>query len=616
MSSTAFPVNDLLRRRLQTGLTVATLTLSVASTLFLLLFILQIEFDIRAQGVLTIGLTAVYTQFLLFILVIIFIVGAVLTAFIIFLMMNQRTRDIGLIKAAGCPNRLIAGYFITELLLVSVISCVLGVVLGFLVDFAAVNLLLKTSQMPNLWCGLFVFVLFFGLTMFFGLKPISNATKISAIAALSPVNYYNPTAEKKHKTISKRGLTWKLAQRSLFRRQSANVRIIVLLSAIFVLLAISIAGSIIARDTTTVWVQGAVNKDAVVIAHSDMGMQYVNLLATFSGATVAENFDYLDAHLAIPESLTQQLKAIEGVVFDERLIFESHVFEMGNYTIIDQVTYPVGDNREGDSLIIGLNPEFFESGNLNGRTITNEHEAIIGDSLANLMYSPSGTKIARADPLVEAIKIQNTTYNIVGVTVDPTMNSIVTYVPLNALQNTLNHTSSNLIYVQIPQNIDREATISQIKNTIKAFDADLEVFTLEDTVQKNINYLAATWSTILLLPFFSMISAALCLVGYMMLAADEQRQELGVLRAVGAKPGIITSIMSIQALIVLLASFGVGITLGISITVLILMPNPVISAFTVIEISVWFFAAIVAMFVLCLYPALKLRKSAILRLMS
>jgi putative ABC transport system permease protein len=232
------------------------------------------------------------------------------------------------------------------------------------------------------------------------------------------------------------------------------------------------------------------------------------------------------------------------------------------------------------------------------------------------MYSPSGTKIARADPLVEAIKIQNTTYNIVGVTVDPTMNSIVTYVPLNALQNTLNHTSSNLIYVQIPQNIDREATISQIKNTIKAFDADLEVFTLEDTVQKNINYLAATWSTILLLPFFSMISAALCLVGYMMLAADEQRQELGVLRAVGAKPGIITSIMSIQALIVLLASFGVGITLGISITVLILMPNPVISAFTVIEISVWFFAAIVAMFVLCLYPALKLRKSAILRLMS
>ena len=38
MSSADFPANDLLGRRLQTSLTIVTLTLSVASTLFLLLF--------------------------------------------------------------------------------------------------------------------------------------------------------------------------------------------------------------------------------------------------------------------------------------------------------------------------------------------------------------------------------------------------------------------------------------------------------------------------------------------------------------------------------------------------------------------------------------------------
>ncbi len=117
MSKAAFPINDLLRRKLQTSLTITTLTLSVASTLFLLLFSSRLGFGVAsATGTLTQGLTAIFSQFILFIGVLIFAVGAVLTSFIAFLMMAQRTRDFGLIKAAGCPNSLVAGYFMTELI--------------------------------------------------------------------------------------------------------------------------------------------------------------------------------------------------------------------------------------------------------------------------------------------------------------------------------------------------------------------------------------------------------------------------------------------------------------------------------------------------------------------
>ena len=49
MSETAFPVNDLLRRRLQTGLTVVSLTVSVASTLFLLLFAVKSGSELQLQ---------------------------------------------------------------------------------------------------------------------------------------------------------------------------------------------------------------------------------------------------------------------------------------------------------------------------------------------------------------------------------------------------------------------------------------------------------------------------------------------------------------------------------------------------------------------------------------
>jgi ABC-type antimicrobial peptide transport system permease subunit len=194
MSSAGFPINDLLRRKLQTSLTIATLTLSVASTLFLLLFSNRLGLGIAsATGTLTLGLTAIFSQFNLFIVVLIFVVGAVLTSFIVFLMMAQRTRDFGLIKAAGCPNSLVAGYFMTELLIVTFLGCVLGLVFGFLMDFAAANIIFSGYALPNLWFAPLVFISFFVLAFFFGLQPLLKTSRISPIKALSTANYYGLT---------------------------------------------------------------------------------------------------------------------------------------------------------------------------------------------------------------------------------------------------------------------------------------------------------------------------------------------------------------------------------------------------------------------------------------
>jgi hypothetical protein len=112
MSETYFPVNDLLRRKLQTSLAIGSLTCSVASTLFLLLFSSRLGLGLTSasERTLTVGLSAVFYQLILFIGLLIFIVGSILTSFIVFLLMTQRTRDFGLIKAAGCPNGLGWGY--------------------------------------------------------------------------------------------------------------------------------------------------------------------------------------------------------------------------------------------------------------------------------------------------------------------------------------------------------------------------------------------------------------------------------------------------------------------------------------------------------------------------
>lgn len=168
MSKTSFPVNDLLRRRLQTGLTIASLTLCVALTVFLLLFGENIGSGIShvAEGKLTAGFSMVFSCFIAFIGLLIVVTGAVIVSFLVFVMMSQRVKDIGLMRASGCPNDLIFGYFMTELLIVTFVSCFLGAIFGILADYASVGLSsffgFQILQKPvNFWLVLLVFVLFF-----------------------------------------------------------------------------------------------------------------------------------------------------------------------------------------------------------------------------------------------------------------------------------------------------------------------------------------------------------------------------------------------------------------------------------------------------------------------
>ena len=184
MSETSFPINDLLRRRLQTGLVVTCIALCVASTIFLLLSAARIGFGISlaVEGKLTTGFSSMFSSFIVFLGILVLLVGVVMASFMVHVMMSQRTKDIGLMKAAGCPNDILFGYFITELLVVTFISCFLGVVLGVIADFASTTLFVSFSlqtqyEMPSLWLLLIIFALFFALTLVFGARPVLKVAK-------------------------------------------------------------------------------------------------------------------------------------------------------------------------------------------------------------------------------------------------------------------------------------------------------------------------------------------------------------------------------------------------------------------------------------------------------
>jgi ABC-type antimicrobial peptide transport system permease subunit len=170
--------------------------------------------------------------------------------------------------------------------------------------------------------------------------------------------------------------------------------------------------------------------------------------------------------------------------------------------------------------------------------------------------------------------------------------------------------------VELSNLTNRDAAIAQIRSIIQASDSGLDIVELNSVIEQNTGFLASNWQTIMLLPLFTLVSAALCLVGYMMLAIDEQHQEFAILRAVGAKPRIIIHILAIQSLIVLISSFATGISLGVITAWLILMANPLITSITILEITAWLLAALFGMLFLSLYPAYRLAKTSILKIMT
>jgi ABC-type antimicrobial peptide transport system permease subunit len=618
MSETSFPINDLLRRKLQTGLTIASLTLCVALTVFLLLFGENVGFEISqaAEGKLTAGLSMVFSQFIFFIALLIAITGAVIASFMIFVMMSQRTKDIGLMRASGCPNDLIFGYFMTQLLIITFTSCFLGVTLGTLANYVSTSLFnflgFQIMQKPiNFWLVLLVFVLFFVLTIIFGIKPILDVTKVEPAKAISPTYHFGFSKEPGFKVISKSSLTFKIALRSLFRRKSATIRIVLCLATVFTLITVAVAGGIIADQTTKSWVEKAVGRDTILIAHQDMCSQYKSLLSRFHEAGESSQFNYTEQEYLVSENLLNQLNAMSGIHVDARLVVEAHVKEVPGVIIDSETatTSSVGDEREGESLIVGVEPEnvlgeWFIEGDFLEKN--EEWEVMIGDSLGQKMFSM---------PLSQSILFRGRIFDVAGVCVDPINNGNVTYVSLQVLQNAMGVSRPNVVMVRV-ESANRADVLDQMEKVVEDVNPKFRAYELNEVLDENLSFLGDIWSTIMFLPLFSLIAASLCLIGYVVLAIAEQRRELGVLRALGIKPKTVTKIVSVQSFIILLSSFATGVPIGIILTLLILVPEPIITSYTVLEIAGWLLTGLLVVFVTSLYPTIKFARKPILEIMS
>jgi ABC-type antimicrobial peptide transport system permease subunit len=620
MSETFFPINDLFRRKLQTALVTASLTLSVASTMFLLLAADQIGFSLlpTTGNTLTSSFSTVVWQFVILISILISAVGGVIVTFLVSVMMRQRIRDLGLIKAVGCPNQLLFGYYFTELLTMALIGCTVGTALGVLASLGSTTIFsifgIQLIEKPlNLWIALVVFIVFLGLTLIFGVQPILATTRIEPVKAMSPSYYAGVRKEEPFKPISKFGFFAKNAFRQLIRRKYPSQKIVLCLSITFLLITVAVAGGLIASNTADAWIKQSFGSGTVLVAHRDMIMQYEGLLLKFSGANQNPQFNYTEPRYAVSQEILSILDTSPLLLgIDPRLVTWNHVREIPGVVLggSSAETITIGDHHEGDSLIIGVEPaKVLSEWRMQGSFLapSDVSEAVIGDSVARKVF---------VEPLVQEIDVGSETFGVKGVCLDPINNGYVTYVSIGHLEGIAGSVSPNIVLLGLEKSADRGEAIIGIRAMVQSVSSDFDAVDLADVISQNTEYMSYIWFSIALLPIFSLAIASLCLIGFVLVTIEEQRQEFGVFRAIGLTPRAVVKMISWQSLLTVLAGYGAGVSIGIMLTLTFLIPEPVTSLNTILYTAVLLLATFAVTFASSFYPAVKFSKESIVGTIS
>jgi len=612
MSSLAFPMKDLIRRKFQTTLTIVGLTICVATTIFLVQFGNTIGFEIFlvAEGRLTTGFSYIFTIFIILVSFLDFLAGLLITSFLVSMAMSQRVQDIGIMKATGCLTNIVFGYFAVELFIMILSSCFLGTVFGVFMYYASINALnafgfSMTDTSLNLWAIFFIFLAFMIAPNLLGGRIVARWIKVKSTDALSPSFFLVMASTGKGFISSRLGTELKMALRSLIRRKSVTVYSTLCLTAVLMLTTLTLAGGTIANQTTQNYVHRAIGKDIIAVGHRNMTTQYSKLLSQFFNPQQMQQFNYSDSRLLISESNISKLRSITGVIkIDSRFLVETTAYELPGYVIVDPGPPPkyarIGRYRSSQTLVVGIDPESaLNEWLIDGRVLneTDSYSVVIGDSLASKIFD---------EPLAQRMILYEKNFTIVGVCLDTLNRGNVVYVPINIMSELVQQSGCNLFFLKIDPS-KRVEVLSKINAT------GLEFLELNDILNEHIIFLDKIWSLIMFLPLLSLATAALCLVAYMMLLIAGQKRDFGIIRALGAKPKTVIKIVLMEILIVLAISALIGIFGGLLIALEFLIPDPIFSLNAFLSVAGWLVSTLIFLGLASLYPALKIVKEPILK---
>ena len=614
MKTVGFAFKDLKRRKFETSLTIIALSLCVAAMISTVLIaynlILTIPFSVT--GKLGGSFVNVFSGFATVIAYLSILAGAAMAYFFVSANMSRRTRDIGITLAIGSSANQALGSFTTQLLLMVMTSCLIGTGVGAVLSYFFI--VLNQGNVPssglsmNFWSISVVLFVFIAVAFFFGRIPLVKAVKVRPSEALLPYYLHGASFKSAKSPTMKLGFSFRVAYRTFLRRKTVTVSTIICLSLILSTATIAAAGTHVAAQTTQSYFRRGVGENVIAIGHVDIVDQYEFFLDKPSQTQEKTTVDYLDSKYVISDSIISELSNITGVIkADGRLFLEATVFERPKIRIEEQQYIVIGDERSANAIIFGLDSErVVNDWFVSGRTLNNEdqYSAVLGDSLASSILS---------SPLVQSVAVFGDDFEVVGVSLDPLILGSVAYLPLRALSKTLNQTSRNLLLLKIDP-ATRLHVLDEIGRTLNG--TAMQFIELNSHIEGFSNLLRSIWSSFTILSLFFLATAAICLLTHMTLRLAEQEPEYGIIRALGAKPRKALKIVLVQAIFITLISGAIGVSSGLLVSLVFLIPQPAISTSGVIIMTAWALSIIGFLCASSLYPAFKIARKPIASLLS
>jgi putative ABC transport system permease protein len=112
-------------------------------------------------------------------------VAGVLIMNVMLVSVSQRTSEVGLLKAIGATRWQITALFLTEAILLSVAGAIIGLFVGFGVDWIVGNIYPALPLSPPVWAVVMALVVAILSGVVFGLMPARRAARLDPVAALA-----------------------------------------------------------------------------------------------------------------------------------------------------------------------------------------------------------------------------------------------------------------------------------------------------------------------------------------------------------------------------------------------------------------------------------------------
>jgi ABC-type antimicrobial peptide transport system permease subunit len=559
------------------------LTLTVATTTFLLLLgqdlatRLGIDSSIRS----TFGISWLISAYLVLALGLIGIVGLLSTSYLVSSMINQRMRDIGVIKAAGALPRRLLSYATFEALVVIVSSCLVGALSALLIyaswSWPSISLFKQIGPVPNAGATILIVVpvisfLLSYMVASFRVRRIVGSSSVNAIS--KQLSNLDLKSLGKPLRINRLGSAFNLATRNVSRDMGFNRTLLSVGTCIF-LSMVALSGALVSADTSASYVTRAMPPNVLIVANNNIYNHYVSLGTSFSRTAPVPSISYVNESYVISPQNASAFRKITGVeTVDTRLITVSAItgyvkahFASNQNTgeNINTQIIPEVETGSAQALIVGINATsaigdwYTSDGFLQSSDA--QYTMIAGDSLVgNIVQMPFN---------LSQVSAFGYRYDVKGALVDPLNAGRVLYAPVQTLQRNLGVNGYNVLLLKVNND---PAVLSAVTRLASSYG--LVVGSQDEILNSNLGFLNGTWSYIFLIPILTLALTCGILLSYLATNFSRRFNDYVVLKVLGASVWYRLRLLLWESWGVVAISMLIAIPVAWAVSIFFLVPDP------------------------------------------